>query len=232
MDVGVAVAGRGAGEVEAIPLQKRPVCPYEQAEYNHALADALDLSISAINENPFAIHIAHNIATLQVMLGRATTEMANATIASQTHAQSDKYTFTHEQVRPHISAISRIGAELRKYIALLAQGVPRDNESKYARNRLAQCRASNPGPHPEQFAYVPPDPETSAQERAQHAKREAQQHIARAVQLANDNNDTEALNLYKKAAHFDKTFTQNWTNSLRRSLKAQQQTAKNIESPP
>jgi len=135
-----------APDIETIPLSRRPICPYEQNEYNTALADALDLSCTVGRIHPFAIHIAHNVAILQVMLGRATTEMRNTTLVAETHAQSDKYTFTHEQVRPHITAMTRIGSELRKYIALLSQSAPRDADWDFYQRRRRDCRESEPGP--------------------------------------------------------------------------------------
>ena len=216
-------------DVETIPLAERPVCPYEEAQYNCALADALDLSCCVGKMHPFAIHVAHNIAILQVMLGRATTEMRNTTLVAETHAQSDKYTFSHEQVRPHITAMSRIGSELRKYIALLSQSAPRDADWHFYQQRRRYCRESEPGPNPEQFDYVPPDQKEAAQQRAQNAKWKARKALTRAVILANDNKTTEAIEQWRQASQADPTFTDNWTTHLRKSIKAKQRAARRSE---
>ena len=57
--------------VAALPPADRPICPYEQLEYNTALTD-LEATINCNpNANPFMLHIAHDIALLRVMLNRA-----------------------------------------------------------------------------------------------------------------------------------------------------------------
>jgi hypothetical protein len=206
-------------DLDAIPLSKRPICPYEEAQYNCALADALDLSCSVDRMNPFAIHVAHNVAILQVMIGRATSEMRNSNIVAETHAQSDKYTFNHEQIRPHINAIARIGAELRKYLALLtcSAGVSPARPDTYDTRRRS-IRSTDPGPNPDQFAPVPPDPK----EAAQQAQQDARKALTRAVILANDNNTTAAIEQWQQASKSDPLFTQTWTTHLRKSIQAKQ----------
>jgi len=221
-----------APDLETIPLSKRPICPYEQNEYNTALADALDLSCTVGRIHPFAIHIAHNIAILQVMLGRATTEMRNTTLVAETHAQSDKYTFNHEQVRPHITAMTRIGSELRKYIALLSQSAPRDADWDFYQRRRRNCRESKPGPDPDQFEYVPPDEKKIAEKRAQEAKQTARKALTRAVLLANDNHETDALEQWRQASLVDPSFTDNWTSRLRKTVRARQRAAARSNAPP
>jgi hypothetical protein len=219
-------------DLETVPLSKRPVCPFEEAEYNNALADALDLSCCVDKMNPFRIHIAHNIAILQVMLGRATTEMRNANVVSETRAQSDKYSFSHEQVRPHITAISRIGAELRKYLTFLAKGAPAENTWGFYQDRRRWLRSTEPGPSPDQFQYVPPDEKKIAEKRAQEAKLSARKALTRAVLLANDNKETEAIEQWRQASLTDPSFTDNWTAHLRKSIKAKQRAAARINPPP
>ena len=212
-------------DIETVPLQRRPICPYEQTEYNHALADALDLSCCVNMMNPFAIHIAHNVAILQVMVGRATTEMRNANIVAETQAQSDKYSFNHDahdarQIRPHINAIARIGAELRKYLAVLAKAAPDETSWDFYQDRRRDVRESEPGPSPDQFKYIPPDKTKIAAQRAQQATRTARKALTRAVLLANENHQTEAIELWRQASAADPTFTDNWTIRLRKSIQA------------
>jgi len=216
-------------DLEAIPLSKRPICPYEQNEYNTALADALDLSCCVDKMNPFAIHIAHNIAILQVMVGRATSEMRNANVVSETRAASDKYTFNHEQVRPHITAISRIGGELRKYLTWLAKGAPAENNWDFYQDRRRWMRSTEPGPGPEQFQYVPPDEKKIAEKHAQQAKQTARKALTRAVLLANDNLEADAIEQWRQASLADPTFTDNWTARLRKTIKAKQRAARRSE---
>ncbi|MCX5771155.1 MAG: hypothetical protein NTZ09_12925, partial [Candidatus Hydrogenedentes bacterium] len=214
---------------ETIPLSRRPICPYEQAQYNTALADALDLSCAVGRIHPFAIHIAHNIAILQVMLGRAATEMRNANLVSETRAQSDKYTFNHEQVRPHITAITRIGGELRKYLAFLAKSAPTETKWDFYQDRRRWLRSTEPGPDPDQFQYVPPDEKKIAAQHAQEAKWQARKSLTRAVLLANDNLETDALEQWRQASLADPSFTDTWTTHLRKSVRARQRASRRSE---
>jgi len=226
-----------AADVEAVPLSKRPVCPFEEAEYNTALADALDLSCTVDNMNPFRIHIAHNIAILQVMLGRATTEMRNANVVSETRAQSDKYSFNHDahdarQVRPHITAITRIGGELRKYLAFLAKSAPTEIKWDFYQDRRRWMRSTEPGPSPDQFQYVPPDEKKIAAQRAREATHTARKALTRAVLLANDNHETDAIEQWRQASLADPSFTDDWTTRLRKTVRARQRAAARSNPPP
>ena len=221
-----------APDLDSVPLAKRPVCPYEQAEYNNALADALDLSCCVNMMNPFAIHIAHNIAILQVLVGRATNEMRNAGIVAETHAVSEKYSFNHEQVRPHITAISRIGAELRKYLAFFQKGAPDENTWDFYQDRRRWIRSTEPGPDPDQFQYVPPDEKHIAAQRAQEAKRSARKALTRAVILANESRQTEAIEQWRQASLAAPAFTDDWTTRLRKSIRAKQRATARVNGPP
>ena len=51
----------------------------------------------------------------------------------------------------------------------------------------------------------------------------------RAVLLANDNNETQAIEQWRQASKSDPTFTQNWTTHLRKSINAKQRARRRSE---
>ncbi len=62
----------------ATPTQSPPTCPYQLAEYNTVLTDALAVVESQPHPNPMGIHAAHNVAMLQVLVNAATAHLAQA----------------------------------------------------------------------------------------------------------------------------------------------------------
>jgi len=222
----------GGADLAGVPLAKRPVCPYEQAEYNTALADALDLTRMKEWIHPFAVHIAHNMAILQVMVGRAASEMRNGTVAAQTQAVSEKYTFQHEQARPHIGAIARLGAELRKYAEFVSKGPGVDIGWNTYQSRRRWLRGAGCGPEPEEFVYVKPDTSGEDKRRAQRATSRARKALTRAVLAANEGDAAAAVEQWNLAEDADPRFTANWTTALRKSVKAKQRAAARKKPPP
>jgi len=158
--------------------------------------------------------------------------MRNANVVSETRAESDKYSFSHEQVRPHITAISRIGAELRKYLVFLTKGAPAENTWDFYQDRRRWMRSTKPGPDPDQFEYIPPDEKEAARQRQQNAQHTARKAITRAVMLANDNHETDALEQWRQASLADEIFTNNWTARLRKTIRAKQRAAARSNPPP
>ena len=93
-------------------------------------------------------------------------------------------------------------------------------------------REIEPGPDPDQFAYVPPDENKIAQQRAQDAKLTARKALTRAVLLANDNLESDAIEQWRQASLADPTFTETWTTRLRKTVRARQRAAARSNPPP
>ncbi|GMV94837.1 MAG: hypothetical protein AMXMBFR82_46150 [Candidatus Hydrogenedentota bacterium] len=55
-----------------------PTCPYQLAEYNTVLTDALAIVESQPHPNPMGLHNAHNVATLQVLVSTAAAQLTTA----------------------------------------------------------------------------------------------------------------------------------------------------------
>ena len=53
-----------------LPLSERPLCPFEQAEYNATVTDVMQRTM-ARPENSYGLHLAHQIALITVMVSRA-----------------------------------------------------------------------------------------------------------------------------------------------------------------
>jgi len=200
-------------DIKAMPLASRPTCPYEQAQYNCALADALDLAHRVAEIDPFHIHIAHNVALLQVLINRAALELRNQTMAPKTRAASPNYSLEQQHVSPLVTAITRIGAELRKFHALLSKEAPNDLGYPCTEELQQEVRDSQPGPEPHQFAALPASMPPPEQRRS-----EARKAIAKAVALAQQGKDKQAFQQWQKAWESEPHFTDNWTDSVRHTL--------------
>jgi hypothetical protein len=55
-----------------------PTCPYQLAEYNTVVTDALAIVESQPHPNPMGIHAAHNVAMLQVLVSSAAAQLTQA----------------------------------------------------------------------------------------------------------------------------------------------------------
>ena len=56
--------------------------------------------------------------------------------------------------------------------------------------------------------------------------------VTRAVMLANDNKQTQAIEQWRQASLADASFTDNWTTRLRKTVRARQRAAGRINPPP
>jgi hypothetical protein len=111
-------------DVENVPPANRPTCPYEQTEYNTALTDALDRVSRNPNHDGLDLHIAHNLALLQVMLNRAAVSMRNAPLVDDTVASTDAYHMKSSKPSAHLEAFTRISREYRHFAAMIKASDP------------------------------------------------------------------------------------------------------------
>ena len=120
----------------------RPTCPYEQAEYDAALEEALELAAQNSQPNPMAGHIAHNIAIIQVLLNRAALALRNAPLTVSTLSSNSVNPHTGAYVietKPsaQLTAFVRIASEYRRFAALLLPGKgPKAGSAKNAARLL------------------------------------------------------------------------------------------------
>jgi hypothetical protein len=160
----------------------RPTCPYEQTEYNAALTDCLSILHNVPLYNGFMHHLAHNMALLQVMLGRAAISLRDNDLVDNPNTPSlrgvpdeaiSTVCGTNSISRPNtprprpsakLQAYLRIQSELRRTYQML---VPKAKESvdasdfeqrsRYRRSMLDDNTAMESNAHRDHWDYVPPD---------------------------------------------------------------------------
>jgi hypothetical protein len=144
----------------------RPTCPYEQTEYNAALTDCLAILHNVPRYNGFMRHLAHNMALLQVMLGRAAVSMRGAECVDEPPLSADNVPRPNApRPRPSakLQAFLRIQSELRRTYQML---VPKEKgsvdasnfeeRSRYRRSLLDDNPAIESNADRDHWDYVPP----------------------------------------------------------------------------
>ena len=111
-------------DLKDIPAPNRPTCPYEQTEYNTALTDALDRVSRNPNHDALDLHLAHNLALLQVMLNRAAIAMRNAPLTDDTIVTGETYHMKSSKPSALLEAFTRIAREYRHFAALIKAPEP------------------------------------------------------------------------------------------------------------
>ncbi|MBI5095676.1 MAG: hypothetical protein HZB26_24975, partial [Candidatus Hydrogenedentes bacterium] len=100
-------------DVAALEPVKRPICPYEQAEYDSAVAVALESAKKSDSATP--AQDAHTLALLQVMTTRASLAVRNEPLAHEVGFVSEgKFCQTGTKLNAHFQAFTRIVAEYRR----------------------------------------------------------------------------------------------------------------------
>ncbi len=115
---------RPGGPVTGMPEHERPRCPYEQAEYNATLNDAIMRANTTRPGDPMAIHLAHDIATLRVLCTRSLATLASTPLIETTDAASDKDHAQSQKPAPALTAYLRISSEFRRYCDILEAKSP------------------------------------------------------------------------------------------------------------
>lgn len=105
-------------DVAAMEPAKRPTCPYEQVEYDSAVAEALKSAKRSGSATP--VQDAHTLALLQVMTTRASLAVRNEPLAFEVGFVSEgKFCQTGSKLTAHFQAFTRIVAEYRRFAATL-----------------------------------------------------------------------------------------------------------------
>ena len=93
----------------------RPVCPYEQIEYNTAVTDALQ-HVNTTRINAYARHVVHMLALAQVMVTRAGLALREAEFTKPTVITGEKYHMTTPKLAPALSAYERLERAWRRLL--------------------------------------------------------------------------------------------------------------------
>jgi len=178
-------------DVQATPAPDRPICPYEQTEYNTALTDALARVATKPQPDPLDRHLAHNLALLQVMLNRAAIALRNDPLVDEVTASSDSYKMASRKPGAHLEAFLRITAEYRRFAALLT---PRDPVEPMPEDALHHHWTTAID------TQLDPDPSAEMHREPFHINYQANRYIRQAIHHAAAGRDVAMLDAFE-AAH-------------------------------
>jgi hypothetical protein len=111
--------------VAKLPKPERPVCPYEQSEYNAVVTDWLR---QWSGTDPAFVHLVHNAATLQVMVTRAAAALREAGFTTDVTVESKDYSMTSTKPHAALTAFLRVSSELRRAVGLLEKRLTTDGQ--------------------------------------------------------------------------------------------------------
>jgi len=195
-------AGR---DVDALPAPDRPTCPYEQTEYNTALTDALARAATNPHPDPFTLHIAHNLALLQVMLSRAALAMRQREIVDINRTDTPNCQMTYRQPTAYLTAFLRISSEFRRFAKMIEprrpiQPIPEDTRKHIARSQ-ADTQLDPDQFHRDQPLNVP-------------SVDQAVRHIRQAIDHAAAGRDVAMLECFEAAYSLAPQYTEQWEDKL------------------
>ena len=117
-------------EVAALKPDRRPICYFEQLEYDTVLTDALGRASVMPGFDPLRLHVAHSVALLQVLLSRGAQELgARQLVDAVLHFRETTEKapgFSHDYAKPSapLVAFLRIANEYRRFAAMLETKTP------------------------------------------------------------------------------------------------------------
>jgi len=165
-------------------------CPYQQIQYNTVLTDALAIVESQPHPNPIGIHLAHNVATLQVLVSDAATYLAN-----------QQPTDAAESPNPNATiAFIRLMREFRASLKLLATPLNRQ------KNSLAPPSPEGILRHAQRIQHdtsLDPDAIAAAQLEPQTPQTHARAYLQQAVLVGSQGRDVEMCEAFDTAALLD-----------------------------
>jgi len=101
-----------------LPLSERPLCPYEQTEYNAVVTDLMKRT-QANAGNAMGLHLAHQIALLTVMVSRAARALAVAPLTEKFEQSAQNYHMSLERPSAALTAFEKLSRELRRWMHLI-----------------------------------------------------------------------------------------------------------------
>lgn len=197
-------------DVLDLPQAARPMCPYEQTEYDTALTDAM-ASVEYLNPAPppQTAHIAHTLALLQVMQTRAAQAISFTGFVESTHVSSENYTMDTPKVSPLLTAFTAISREYRLTARLLRQWSEPAKHPTLAEPGLPQADAVTAYERQmEHDTDLSPDGREAMRATPSPTKTVAQAYLNRAKQLAVQTQDVASHHAFAHAAQLDQDLAQ------------------------
>ncbi|GMW00830.1 MAG: hypothetical protein AMXMBFR84_19670 [Candidatus Hydrogenedentota bacterium] len=146
-------------EVEAMDEKDRPICPYEQVEYNTAVTEGMALVDTGRNANPFDRHVVHALAMLQVLMSRSATAMGRARLTQRSVSPDGKP--GNDRPSAEVQVFMRILWEYRHMRKLLSP-YDLDHTPESAMKQIMRMEVDTDlTPESQEELHFPPDPEDS-----------------------------------------------------------------------
>ncbi|MCC6796551.1 MAG: hypothetical protein IT366_15630 [Candidatus Hydrogenedentes bacterium] len=215
--------------IPSIPPNPDLTCPYQLVEYNTVLTDALAIAESQPHPNPMAIHLAHNVALLQVLISNAATHLTNPSHLSA-QSEPDKgarasrpcssSSSSDPESRPcdsevdfpnpnAINAFIRLMREFRASLKMLAA---------HQHHPLNRQKQNTTPPTPESFQrhthrmkhdiQLDPDSIAETQVDLNLPQTHARAYLQQSIQAASQGNDVEMCEAFDNAAQLDEPLAQ------------------------
>ncbi len=136
-----------------LPLSERPLCPFEQAEYNAVVTDLMHRTM-ARPENSYGLHLAHQIALITVMVSRAARALALKPFTEKMERTAEDYYMSVEKPSAGLIAFEKLSRELRRWIAMLDQHYGPYNISAQTEREHALRQQCDTNPDPDEQAAL------------------------------------------------------------------------------
>ncbi len=104
-----------AQQLMRLPLSERPLCPYEQAEYQAVVTD-VQRRTCARDSNAMGVHLAHTVALLSVMVSRASRALAVQPLIEKYEQSGEDFYASLNRPSAALAAFERLTAELRRWL--------------------------------------------------------------------------------------------------------------------
>lgn len=115
--------GCAGPEVAELPAKERPECPYEKAQYQSALTDAMTRAPKVVGAepDPHYAHLAHQSALLSVMMTRAAAALGQVPLVETAREKGNENGGVRSRPSGYLEAFLRLSSEHRRYLKLLEE---------------------------------------------------------------------------------------------------------------
>ncbi len=203
-----------------LPAGKAPTCPYQLTEYNTVLTDALAIVESQPHPSPMGIHVAHNVATLQVLISNAATQLVAASQVAEASQLAEACSSESPQSTPTLAerglpgpnpnalnAYLRLSREFRASLKLLyGPGYHPLNRQKHSAAPPTPEGINRHLQRLQRDTAVDPDSLIDAQLEPQSAQTHARAYLQEAALVGGQSLDVDMCEAFDQAALIDEPF--------------------------
>jgi hypothetical protein len=179
--------GGGAPDHGAEMLKRkdvdRPTCPFELMEYNAVVTDAQRRTQNH-HANAWGIHVAHQVALMTVLTGRAARALATRPFIDKAESYQAEHLILTDRPSAALIAYEKLARELRRWTILLERGYEWISCDDETAAHHSQRQATDTATDPDSLfktatgqQHLTPEEVARAQERAtEMARKEEEEH--------------------------------------------------------